>query len=463
MDEVLPGLNNVARHVRPFVVIAWAWRRANQLAQSRGLEKISPDLLQDFVDRVEVIFVWSQFLQNVKADLPGRRVFADLLKAAEYRFGGAAWQARRNKRRNSTALSAPINYGPGLKMLGWVQRHPKHPEVLIPTPATAAALDAFEAQMLKHLGHSAFSQFGSVTVTADEAGNWAKSWSLEDLTDAESSAMADMLFGDAAPKGRQLAGEMIFTAAGNAAPPDTDRLRAKMAGPPSKFVPPKGLEKTWKDFRRLQVRQLFRLALESLFWWTLGNLEMKPKSIEAIVDAFLQQLPGGGIQRTAGNWLRAMLPGDIGPTELIDRIESAMNKPGANDLSQSIAAAISFCLTEAAADESRYERHDRLPLVRARHEADVRKDGSVEEFLRHVFESWILAQHVYWSVGRGLADARARGKTLLRLRVVLEEVGWTLAPGASRGNPPVPTADRLYTAVTLAQESELFGSSLDRN
>jgi len=24
MDEVLPGLNNVARHIRPFVIVAWA-------------------------------------------------------------------------------------------------------------------------------------------------------------------------------------------------------------------------------------------------------------------------------------------------------------------------------------------------------------------------------------------------------------------------------------------------------
>src|SRR5262249_40305615 len=33
MDQVLPGLNNVARHIRPFVVVTWAWRRAKQLAE----------------------------------------------------------------------------------------------------------------------------------------------------------------------------------------------------------------------------------------------------------------------------------------------------------------------------------------------------------------------------------------------------------------------------------------------
>src|SRR3954462_15061580 len=72
MDEVLPGLNNVARHIRPFVVIAWAWRRANQIALVSGMESISLDLLQDFVDRIEVLFVCSQLLINVQADVPGR-------------------------------------------------------------------------------------------------------------------------------------------------------------------------------------------------------------------------------------------------------------------------------------------------------------------------------------------------------------------------------------------------------
>jgi hypothetical protein len=78
------------------------------------------------------------------------------------------------------------------------------------------------------------------------------------------------------------------------------------------------------------------------------------------------------------------------------------------------------------------------------------------DFVKHILESWIFAQHVYWSVGRGLADARARGKTILRLKVVLEDGGWALAPGVSRGSLPVPTADRLRTALSLAHECGLI-------
>jgi len=459
MDEVLPGLNNVACHIRPFVVVAWVWRRANRLAQTQDLKIIHPDVLLDFVARIEVIYAWSQLLKDANADLPGRQVLSSLVKKNQYTFGGDAWKTRKGVRRNSTALSAPINYGPGLKMLGWVERHAKYPDVLVPTEAAKPALDAFEARISKHLDHPAFSKFGSVTVTADDARKWSKDWSLDSVTEEEAKVMAKLLFGDEAPECRQLAGELIFAAADHCLSIDPDRLRSTMAGAPSGFVPEDELQATWEDFRRLQVRQLFRLSLEALFYWTLGALEGKPKTIDALVQAFIGDLPAAGREKKAAAWLRGMLSSGDGPTELMERIESATKNPFTNDLAPSVVAAFAFCLAEPPSEETRYERHDRLPLHRARAEAEARGEGTVEDFLRHVFESWILAQHVYWSVGRGLADARAQGKKLLRLRVVLDEGGWTLALGASRGSPPVPTPDRLATVITLAKESKLLGNS----
>jgi len=97
-----------------------------------------------------------------------------------------------------------------------------------------------------------------------------------------------------------------------------------------------------------------------------------------------------------------------------------------------------------------------VPIVcRFRVRAGRRKPEN-KDCIRHVLESWVLAQHVYWSVGRGLADARAQGKTLLRLKVVLDEGGWAPAPGVSAGSVPLPTADRLQTMVSLASECGLF-------
>ena len=137
-------------------------------------------------------------------------------------------------------------------------------------------------------------------------------------------------------------------------------------------------------------------------------------------------------------------------------IEEALDVPSVSRSAQTIIRGIAFCLAEAPEQENQFERPDRLPLFRARREAKAREKGSTRDFVRHVFESWVLAQHVYWSVGRGLADARAQGKTLLRLKVVLDEGGWALAPGVSRGSPPLPTPDRLQTIVSLAAECGLL-------
>ena len=82
-------------------------------------------------------------------------------------FGGNEWRNFRKSRRYSTAFTAPITYGPSLKTLGWLAQHRDDAEVLIPTPASGPALDAFEVRIKRRLDHPAFSQFGTVHVTAE--------------------------------------------------------------------------------------------------------------------------------------------------------------------------------------------------------------------------------------------------------------------------------------------------------
>lgn len=456
MDEVFPGLNNVARHVRPFVVVAWAWRRAHQRAQALGMNVIKQGQLQDFVDRIEVLYVLSQVLRDKDADLPGGQYLAPWLQETEFKFGGAKWQQRRDARRYSTALSAAINYGPGLKMLGWVTPHPQHSAVMIPNPAAAPALDALEAQIAGVLDHEAFSAFGPVTVTRDEARAWAELWALDIVTADEARVMGELLLGSLAPVERRLGGQLMLSAAAHADSTNTDRLRAAMAGPPSDFTPPVPLLEIRDAWRRLQLRQLFRLSLEALFYWTVIHLDGPSRSSDSLVSGFLDEAPVPAGTMKTEEWIQSLSSPVTGPTELITRIQQALENPAAGDLARSIAAGLAFSLTEVAQGESHPEQPERLPLSRARNEAAARAGGTVQEFVRHVLESWVLAQHAYWSVGRGLADARARGKILLRLRIILDEGGWTLTPGAPRGSAPRPTPDRLQTAITLATECGLF-------
>ena len=237
MNEVLPGLNNLARHIRPFVVVTWAWRRAGQQAQALGEMTIRQGALQDFVDRIEVLYALSQFLRDESTDLPGSQYLAPWLKDSQLKFGGAKWQQRRKERRYSTALSAPINYGPGLKMLGWVMPHPEYPRVMIPNPTVIPALDALETQIAAVLDHEAFNEFGSVTVVTDAARQWGDLWALDDVTDDEAKVMEELLIGASAPASRRLGGKLMLAAAHHLGTTDAERVRASMTGSPSEFEP----------------------------------------------------------------------------------------------------------------------------------------------------------------------------------------------------------------------------------
>lgn len=94
MDEVLPGLNNVADLLRPFILMAWAWRRARAIVKAGKKGGATDQDLRDFVDRIEAIFAWSQFLDDPAAGIPGGQALAVLLdpSTTSYRFGGKAWK-----------------------------------------------------------------------------------------------------------------------------------------------------------------------------------------------------------------------------------------------------------------------------------------------------------------------------------------------------------------------------------
>lgn len=456
MDQVLPGLNNVARHVRPFVMVTWAWRRARQIAEKQDAKEVRVQALCDFIDRIEVIYAWSQLLLDPNADVPGRQALNPVVQAQEYHFGGSTWDSYRRKRRDSTAFTAAVNYGPGLRSLGWLERHAEHAEVMMPTPAVTKALDAFEVQIADRLEHAAFSSFGDVTVSRDEVQDWADAWSLNTPTKAEQETASELLFGSLASPSRRMGGKLMLAAVQHATTSDADQIRSTMSGAPSNFYPPDDLVEAAAKWRRMQVRQLFRLSLEGCFSWIQQQLQSGPKPTEALVEAFLREAEVNPAEQSADVWLRGAGFTELGPTGMMDRISAAMNKPQRTGLARAILDGISFSIAHAPENADGFDRQDRLPVFRVRQEAAAWKETSADEFTRHVLESWVLAQHVYWSVGRGLADARSRGRFILRLKVVMDEGGWTLAPGVSGVSSPHPTADRLATALSLAAECNLI-------
>ena len=268
--------------------------------------------------------------------------------------------------------------------------------------------------------------------------------------------MANMLLGTRAPPSRRNGCALLIAAVNFTGTTDTGAVRAAMAGSPSGFVPSSDLEGTHKAWRRVQVRQLFRLYLEAFFYWIFLEVGGGTRSTETLVNAFLAQAALRPADGTTADWLDSTDVMTAAPTALMDRIEGALDLAPSVDLASTIADGVAFCLAQPPRHEDDHERTDRLPLSRARREAAARTGTPAKDFIRHVLESWVLAQHAYWSIGRGLADARAHGKTILRLKVVLDEGGWTHAPGVSRAPVPMPTPDRLSTALNLVGECSLL-------
>jgi hypothetical protein len=453
MDEVFPGVNNVGRHVRPFVVVAWAWRRALELAEKRPEREIHEGLLRDFVDRIETIYSWSQFMLNSDSSLPGGELLRPRVNLPSWRFGGDEWTKFRDTRRVSTGLTAPITYGPALKMLGWIAPFEKWRHVMCPLPEVEPALLAFEAGIAQHLSLPLFNVFGDIEVQASDVRSLAPDWALEKVTDAERKVAADLIFGVSASRARRSAGAAMLTVARHLESHDVNAVRAALAGVPSNFKPPE-FEEPMAKWRQLQVRQLFRLSLEAFFFWSTKNLGSEPRSVTSLADQFLREAGDLGAMTTHAWRASLAAAGAADPVGVMNRIAASLEAPNSTDLAQIIAIGICLALQESTSDGAK-ERADRLPIAKARREADERSEDVPAVFVKHVLEAWIFAQHTYWSVGRGLADARAGGKTLLRLKLILEEGGWTLAPGGV-AKRPIATRDRLETMLSLAAECGLL-------
>lgn len=460
MDQVLPDLNNVARHVRPYIVMAWAWRRVKTIMEST-MKGAEDEQMRDFVDRIEAIYAWSQFLHRPQSDLPGRQAMQELMTAPKYHFGGAKWAARRDMRRESTGIISPLNYGPSLRTLGWLLPVESAAGVFQPDPLLDPVLDEFEDTIRSELAHEAFNKFGPVTVSREDATRWGALWSLDGVTEGEREVTFARLGGARASSVRREGISLLAAAHKDLAEaaPNVDALRIRMADLPAYWRDAALRPEISTQWRELQVRQLFRLTLEGLFYWTVGTLLKGPMTTKQIARTFLDELSAvADLPNSAETWVPGpWLAGN--PVTFLREIQTELQRQPRDParFATALLRGLMFSLAEAPTEAHQFESADRLPLSRARKDADAWKYLAPEDFLVRLIENWIMAQHAYWSVGRGLADARTRGKQIMRLRIVMDEGGWTLTPGTTTmGNPPQPTPDRLETAVSLMTECRRF-------
>lgn len=96
---------------------------------------------------------------------------------------------------------------------------------------------------------------------------------------------------------------------------------------------------------------------------------------------------------------------------------------------------------------------DRLPLELAAKRLDALADAPMQALWDEIIESWVLGQHVRWSVMRSGDDTQ-------RLRVAVDEGGWVRLRTKISG-PFRPTPDRLATALALSANCGLLRRTKD--
>jgi hypothetical protein len=446
MDQALPGINNAATRLRPYVTVSWAWWMAVKLGRERGV-RLEYDVLKDFVDRIEVLFVASHIQAGEMSGLLGAQVLNRYRAGADrYVCTGKPWQAFR-KRRNNTSLMAPVAYGPSIKVgtgLGFLRSDEEG--LMIPMAEVMPAVKAFDQAIRKVADHRALSTLEGADVSLAELTTFHRRWRTSNPTGAETAVGWRRLYSDGIADRRRPTLDLILShLQGRKRGLDVDTLRAALARRTSGKRPALEAGDARSVWRALQTQQLYRYALEALLCWVLWTIRSKPAGLVEISAELLEHVRGD-LDQSFASWLWDS-PFDsldfdptLDPVALIDQIaDNERDGPWVSDALDGIRAALRIAQAEGRRSPLFAGQLDRLPLARALERAEKLEDLPLSEAIEILLSDWLIGQHVYWAVGRSGDDTQ-------RLRLCLEEGGWTALMTPSFPNP---TADRLATALSL--------------
>lgn len=460
MDMALPGINNAANRLRPYVVLTWAWWKAGELARATGQQNPDATQLKAYVDRIEVAFAVSHLRAAEFDGLLGSQVLERYLDDGHaISFSGDRWKSFRESRAPTTSLMAPVAYGPSIKTgsgLGFLD--PAGRVALAPVDAVMPAVMAFDACLAPVLSHPLFTSLDDLVVSVAEVSTWHPLWRVADVTPAEQEVGRQRLYegdtGRGLRKGTLRLVEQVLARAD--APLDVSSIRTALTLRTVAETPSDLIGSTGAVWRALQARQLFRLCLEGLLVWVLETIGQRAMSLDDLAIALLEAT-GEQPLNPFENWLHR-LPAradGLDPTTDPVLLQSTIlangrqaDWPGA--LLDGIRVSLAIAAEANPSDPLYQGQRDRLPLNAALVRAQGMAAFSLEEALGVILAEWVVGQHVYWAVGRS-------GDETQRLRLMLDEGGWTAI--MTRPSFPTPTPDRLATALNLMADCGVISRS----
>ena len=476
-----PGINNVTRFVRPFSVLAWIHWKFSQQAEAAGRKNVSDQDLRIFQEKVELLFTWGHQL-NPSADvrIPG-------ISAAAPAAGPGGWvdlsfAAWKRVARN-TSLQAPVQYGPAMKVgsgLGFLESLGGGLSSF--THTGAALAQGLDQRLRKTEAYDLVSSLDRAKARAADADALLRAWHAARPNADEARVFSaafyqpDSIGSPGIPGQRSAMIAAILETLRSARRSLTeDEIRRSLVwqrlpnGKALEFSAPCSVvTRRWKV---LQLRQMQRVALESLLQWfehCLDDGEQRLATIqEQLAAAFAGDARSNGGQATCAQVLKRFAKAFTSEADyrakcaqghdddLLTMGQTLFDSGELDDEPVEVAWILiglvqwTHWLAEESDQRADLQRGgvDRISLLHL-HESFTRAaDKPLVEWMQDILERWVLGQHLRVATLR--SDGHAQ-----RLRFGFGEEG--LEFYANRPSEPVLTQDHLAAALSLMDNCGLI-------
>ncbi len=480
MAELIPGTNNVTSYIRPFSLLSWIFWKFYGLCEQAAKDRPDSEEMRAFRERIEILFTWGARLEDTPG-IPG--------KQAEPPSGTdtvpltfEAW----GRVQSSTSLIAALWYGPASKTttgLGFLE--PVAGGMYRATQKGTTLAQALDGVLRSNndLYTRLLDTLATVKATEDDARALWSLWGAQVPTDAERQTFREAVFeaekiGDYSSllgrrSGTIALARLHLSHCARAVVADDVRRGMFFSGPPSgsPYEVPAELQPALSGWVILQVRQLQRLALESLLSWcearVIGGLRDTADLTREAEKLFRAQSFGVDPDDTLAAIIQKLdarsspvesfvslgrLDALFSPFALMDDIQVAFK---ANE--ERYAAVGLYGLLLCGSFAGCFGGNDqrainaggasRLSLYHLRKRLIALGDVSLRQSIQFILESMVLSQHFATAVNR--FDGQNQ-----RLRLSIEEGG--LFSLAGKPWEPTVTEDRLPTILTLAGDCGLI-------
>lgn len=485
MADVIPGTNNVTPYLRPFALLSWIFYKFHELCDRENKLAPTNQDARAFRERIEILFTWGAKLDDA-ANLPGKTAKAPVGPDGQAELTFHAWR----RVQSSTSLIAAIQYGPASKTLaGLGFLDPRGPELYRTTGRGVALAGALDAKLRENaaLYSSLLDTLRPVNATAEDAESLWKLWGVRNVTEPERAAFRDALFDEKAignyenPTGKRSStialARLHLTKAGGLLSPHEVRRGMYYAGDDlHTYEIPDQLRLARAKWIVLQIRQLQRLAMESLLAWCEYKILSGARDISTLttdaMSAFSKHDFGLPFKNSASEIIATLTESTAGLEEFaargqgnnlfcpfgqMDRIQENRSQ-----ISDEIAAiciySVFLCAAIARCSMAEDRRlmdsgHQyRQSLLHISQRFDALGSSPLDLVIRFILETLVISQHFAVAVNRFDGENQ-------RLRLTIEENG--LETLVSQPWVATVTEDRLPTLLRLCSDCGLIRQHSD--